>query len=54
MAQAAGFVYDWVVAHGAQPNITFDGSAYVHRIDYRLDRYLNLRQLPRVVEKVKN
>lgn len=37
-----------VVAHGKIPGIIFDGSAYVHRINYRLDRYQHLRHLPRV------
>jgi glycogen(starch) synthase len=37
-----------VLTHGAQESISFYDGAYVHRVPYRLDRYQNLRHLPKM------
>lgn len=37
-----------VLTHSAQESISFYDGAYVHRVPYHLDRYQNLRHLPKV------
>lgn len=37
-----------VLTHGSQPTISYYDGAYVHRVPYRLDRYMQFRHLPKV------
>ncbi len=37
-----------VLTHGKQEGVSFYDGAYVHRVPYRLNRYLHLRHLPKV------
>lgn len=37
-----------VLTHGSQPTISYYDGAYVHRVPYRLNRYMQFRHLPKV------